>query len=51
MLPKAEMKKSTPARMSDFLRPKRVASTPERAEPMIHPIRADEHVKPCQASV
>ena len=49
--PRAEMKKSRPAMISDFLRPRLVARNPERAEPMIQPIRAEAEVKPCQPSV
>ena len=51
MLPKAEMKKSNPARMSERLRPSLVASIPEMALPMIHPMSALAQVNPCQPSV
>ena len=49
--PRAEMKNSSPAMMSDFLRPRFVASSPEMAEPMIQPMSADAEVNPCQPSV
>ena len=51
MLPHAEMKKQIPAMINDFLRPSFVAKKPDRALPMMHPIRALEHVKPCMKSV
>ncbi len=51
MEPRAEMKNSRPATMSERLRPSREASSPLRAEPMIQPIRAEADVKPCRASV
>ena len=49
--PSAEMKKRIPAMINDFLRPRFVARKPERAEPMIQPMRAEAEVKPCQPSV
>ena len=49
--PRAEMKKSNPATMSERLRPRFEANRPLRAEPMIQPIRAEAEVKPCRASV
>ena len=49
--PSAETKNSRPAMMSDFLRPRLVASRPEKAEPMMQPMRADAEVKPCHPSV
>ena len=51
MLPRAEMKKRMPATMSERLRPRRVASKPERPEPMMQPMRALLLVKPCIKSV
>ena len=45
------MKNSKPAIISERLRPKLVAKKPDRAEPMIQPIRALAEVKPCQVSV
>ena len=33
-----------------FLRPSPEAKKPERAEPMIQPISADDEVKPCMNS-
>ena len=51
MEPRAEIKNNTPAMKSEFLRPRRVARKPDKAEPMIHPMSADDDVKPCQPSV
>ena len=49
--PHADTKNITPANISERLRPQRVASTPEMAEPMMQPMSALELVKPCQKSV
>ena len=51
MLPRADTKKSTPAKISERLRPNRKANIPLRAEPMMQPISALAQVNPCQASV
>ena len=40
-----------PAIINDFLRPRLVARKPERAEPIIHPIKAEADVKPCHPFV
>ena len=45
------MKKHTPAKMSDRLRPKRLAKSPDSALPAMQPMSALDDVKPCMKSV
>lgn len=47
--PKAEIKKRTAAKMSDFLRPYLVLTGPATIEPMTQPINADDAAKPSSA--